>query len=758
MRVRTLLGSLLSALAACLLFAGSPANARVAPQCESVVIDNAHIFSNGDVAKVEAAANEVNNQGAVVHVVTERSIAGYGNNLDKYVHSLEAQCTSWQAVNGGRKNNLVVLAISFEPKSAGIYTGAKWNSSVAQQADTIRAEQMNPQFRDKNFAQGFVDGLGTIRERIYSQTHPQAVQPQTPAEPSKPMDLSWLGTLVLWLASGAIGIFLLVWGSRVFSRSRKAKAERLSMQQKAIQERAELENNILGLNALQGDLEFNISVLSGKLSASDMSQANALLKEFHAAHSQASTKYGSIQAQDPARELFFEQYEQITATAEEGNEAADKANEVARTLNQEIRHFEQMIDKLPTQITQTQQALEQAKISVTAVQQSGFKTQESDKLLVQTQKALDSAQTAAQAKLYSEANTKLAEAAELSRKAASTADSLPAVQKSLVDELAKLRLEHAGLTATDIPSSKNRLQELSAKYASSSLQSVKNNAAHAEKLCATTESYLSKANSSLISQDWEQTKNLLKEARETLKQSRELLEQIQSLSSKLETAKARVVEDSKTVFSGIKETENFVSQHRDDIKNVSPQLTEARKRLAQAQEELKKDKPDYLAVTSLLATAGQVTEKASSTAHRQYEEAENKRAKAARKLREAKERVSEVRSYVRSHSSRIDSSTERRLENLESSLSGLNTTNSLMNLVLLQQILQDADDVHSDARSSVDSYSSYDYGGSSYGSSSYNSGSSSDSSGSWGGYSSGSDSSSGWDSGSSSGSDSSGGW
>jgi uncharacterized membrane protein YgcG len=204
--------------------------------CDALVEDGAHVF-DGDQAKVEAAANALVNMGVDVRVRTFESL-GRASSLERLERSIEARCPSWTAPDGGRKNNLVVLMVAAKDRKTGLYYGSQWRRPLESQWTRIQADEMNPRFRDRDFAGGFASGLDEIRRVIDAATHtpiggssPVVVMPQAPQAPT---DYSGLWKILGWLLGlttfGALIWFIL----RVAGTRSREHEERAGAKQRAV--------------------------------------------------------------------------------------------------------------------------------------------------------------------------------------------------------------------------------------------------------------------------------------------------------------------------------------------------------------------------------------------------------------------------------------------------------------------------------------------------------------------------------------------
>src|SRR3989344_6274830 len=135
-------------------------------QCDAIVLDEARIFGN-QTNRVEEAAKKVINLGAEVRVRTFSK----GSNLDFVQDEWEAKCQSWRASDGGTRHNLVSLLMAVDDRQFGFYAGLQWKTALDSRWVQIENDYVFPRFRDGNFTEAFVAGLGQIARVIDAQVN-----------------------------------------------------------------------------------------------------------------------------------------------------------------------------------------------------------------------------------------------------------------------------------------------------------------------------------------------------------------------------------------------------------------------------------------------------------------------------------------------------------------------------------------------------------------------------------------------------------
>jgi uncharacterized membrane protein YgcG len=113
---------------------------------------------------VVSAINDLTNAGAEVRV---RILDTFESpTLEGLERIQERNCPSWQALDGGRKNNLIVVMVAIKRHKTGIYFGSQWDGALRAEWPRIESQIMAPRFRDGDIDGGVVAGLAEIHSLI----------------------------------------------------------------------------------------------------------------------------------------------------------------------------------------------------------------------------------------------------------------------------------------------------------------------------------------------------------------------------------------------------------------------------------------------------------------------------------------------------------------------------------------------------------------------------------------------------------------
>ena len=188
----------------------SPVAAAVS-DCDTLIVDSAGALA--DAGAVHQAVDAATRGGAIIRVRAYESVPG--GDLDGYIASEQEACPSWQAADGSRRSNLLVLAVSVVDRTTGMYYGSAYDGPLGGQWTRIQADLMNPYFRDGDFDSGMAAGANEAMRLIDAYQHPAGPAAQgsgpTSSQAAEPLDSGFLiGFLAL--VGGLIALVGIVTG------------------------------------------------------------------------------------------------------------------------------------------------------------------------------------------------------------------------------------------------------------------------------------------------------------------------------------------------------------------------------------------------------------------------------------------------------------------------------------------------------------------------------------------------------------------
>jgi uncharacterized membrane protein YgcG len=663
--------------------------------CEQTVIDDAGVF-NQRLGEVEAAANQLVASGADVRV---RTIQTYGSagNLDRYEAALEQQCPSWTDSSGNRKNNLLVLMIAVQERQTGIYYGSQWESALGSRWPQIQSGTMNSRFTQGDFAGGFIAGLNEINSLIRGQTvSPEASQGQGG------LSAGWIVLIVM------VVIAALVAGLLLFRSSRKSRERRLAARQKALLAKQGAASKVnQTVEAIQM-LEIKVNSLAFKISGEDTAP---LLEGFNRAKNlvdQGAQKYSELghSAGDPENPKFgVAQLEVIAQEYQKVLDIAIQAGQEVSRVETALATFQEAIDGFDDKAAGVNAAIEGAAGKMDSAQNAGFKTGFPAGILARARQSLVQANTLYQNKKYLPAGKSLDEAAGLATQASQYVDQLP--QKKQETEAAVQALAARIETVKElILQGRAIFDRISGLYAESSWESIQGNGTEAENRINWTLEALEKARSaaSLDQQNWEQASEAVKQGNTWLNEAGSFMHSISAIETSLEAARRDAPGEISAAQVDITGAWKYINAYDEDIReSLEDDLHAAEKKLNSANEELHKDKADYLMVVKLAREANESADKILAQARSEHEAAERMRTRAASALRDARSRFSIAREYIQDHPVDAGDEARRHLANADTSLRQAEVSSDLNSQIALAETAENAaNSAYSSARSRVD--------------------------------------------------------
>lgn len=653
------LKALVPMLIGILLLSSPPAWA--VEDCDSVIIDDAHLFGSG-LSQVEAAANELTKLGATVRV---RTIESFGNagSIDNYESSLEKRCSSWQSADGGPRNNLVAILVSTGEREVGVNYGDQWVPAFRGDADAkIRTEVMTPRMRDGDFAGAFTAGLKEAARLIDAQLHPPKAANNGPTTVinQAPQDNSGFVVIFGWLLAIAVAGLGLFFGIRFYYNWKRENAERRAAQRDAQTAKAQVANLINNFDTTVLDARINkvIPLVTGE-EKDILSRELASIEKDHAAFSAKFSSLEEVAGMNPdAPGLTALEYQNIGeryAALLMGGSALD---ERLKALDLAARNIELAAQVSPQLVTEAGKEIESSKNGIAAIAKTGFKTTDANNLLAEA------------TNLYAQATEhqsggRLGSAGAVAKEATAKAKEALAVAGVLKETKAKIdarlgligkRIEGAHQRAVDTKPIFDKIED---EYAEVLWKSVAGNGTEAQKRIESAETALTEASkgASMSHQEWNDATTHAVQAEKLLDEAEALLNSIVALEENLAAAKAKAGKEIEVAALDIDQADDYLNKWRGDINDekLVADLKEAVSQLEAAEAELKQDKPNYLKVVKTALAANRAADDILAEAQEEHEAMERLRRNVASTMAEAKRSIDEAERYIGNHSSDVES-------------------------------------------------------------------------------------------------------
>jgi hypothetical protein len=650
---------LLWSFAAFFIVIAAPFAAQAQSDCDALVVDEAGAFGSG-FGRVEAAAQDLANAGAVVRVRTVTDFGGYGS-LDAYEASIEARCPSWRADDGGTRNNLIAIIVSYgSQRDLGMWYGTYWKPKLDDAYVRILAEELRPRLRDSDSVAGFVGALNETRTVVTARAS-GAGGPTTVIN-EKPADLSGLWTAML-VGLGILALCLLVYFVVQFQRSR---AKRRAAQQKAKLNKTACSSYIAELEEPVTMLEVRVNDAARKVAEDEGAPLLAAMAGLKRKMGDATARYGelSTSATDPDRDgLSVDEYGQI-AGAYDG--VLGMLNEVRRgkqQLDDDVEKVKRSIDAAPARIDDAQAYVDASAAEVDAVAKRGFKVVSPLAAIDRARADLATARTALTDRAYGRVESACAAAKGKATGAVSEAASYEEAKKEIDGGAHALRARiDAAHPAID--EAAQVFQAIASSYADACWQTIRGNGTEAENRVEWAVKAIAVAEeaATMDQQRWGDAKEALAEAKGWLDEGDSFLRSIHELKKNLDAAKRDAQAEIDAAQADIDKARAYEEAHDADVDDaLKGEVAEAQARLVEAKRELRKEKPDYLTIVKIALAANKAADGILARAQNEHEAAERKRQRAKTLLREAQRSVSAAKEYIEDHSSDVDSDAERLL-------------------------------------------------------------------------------------------------
>ncbi|MBI2483384.1 TPM domain-containing protein [Candidatus Uhrbacteria bacterium] len=665
-------------LAAFLAGVSTPAMAQ---DCDAVVVDSARLFG-GDTAAVESAARALTQRGATVRVRTVPTFGGAGS-LDHYEAAIERQCPSWQAPGGGTRNSLLVFMIAVKERASGMYSGTQWKHIVGPHWATIQAQEMNPRFRDRDFAGGFAAGMQAV-DRLIGQSQvgvaaapttsaPVQVHVQVPAAApaGPPPDYSGFVRFLGWLlAIAVLGVIVyVVLAGR--ARRKREEEERQTAQSAASRQKKAVAARIGELTDSMPLLKARVGVLGQKIDIEQKAAFDRRYQEADVLFGGASTAFADLSssAADPDRPGRTKQeYEDIAREYQSVLKKLDQVADAMAKLKQDCERTDREASELPQAIAVAESAIQAYAEAERTRSGEGWKTGAASGKAQEAATEFARAKTEQQAKRFAKALVAAKAATAAARDAQRLVDELPARRETLAATLTKLAQR---LTATeervttDAKSAFGRIQQ---EFARSSWQDIAGNGSEAERRIDQALEALEAGNAAIAleEQRWSDAEARIAEAQKLLGEADGLIKSITALEQRLREAKAAAPNEINAAAKDLTRAKEYERTHDDDIDDaIKKDIRVADTKLAAAREALTLAQPDYLAVVDMARAANNAADQILAFCRNQHEAAERQRAKAVQSVRDAEGAIGDARRYIDNHRSDVGRSARDTLQNAE---------------------------------------------------------------------------------------------
>lgn len=575
--------------------------------CDQVVIDDAAVFKD-QLPRVTAEAQSLIALGTDVRVRAIASLNGAAT-LDSYEQVVERACPSWQATDGSRKNNLIVMMMSLQERKTGLYYGSQWERTLGPNWTRIQADLMNPHIRDGDYAGGFVAGLQETGRLVDLQLHPQnapsGAQPQPMGAPmGAPAAAPDLSGLSRALVFGLILVALLATGVLLYRgglASRAHQSKRRLAQQNALTAKRSVASRVEAYAAEFREAKLRLDILATQVAEQEAQPLRDRLAEAQRLADAATREYGTAQdgVINPEQSgLSTEEYDNIRAAYQQILATTEQADTLKSTVVTQATDLEQAMTDAPKRLDAARSALDPARSKLQAVAQLGFKTEQNELLLDRARRLLDQAAAALGEKRFGESTRLSIAASKLTDQAVSTAERYAPLREELAADLGRLA-ERSATVSKATGTAAALLTALQSTYAPTSWESVRDSTTTMAASLRSVEKLATEAKGlgSMEQQQWDKARAALTQANGGLDAVESVLRTINSLKATLDQARQDAPDELAAAQTAVERAAEAVQQLPSDRRaDYSAELDGGKRSLAATAEEAGVPKPDFVVV------------------------------------------------------------------------------------------------------------------------------------------------------------------
>jgi uncharacterized membrane protein YgcG len=626
--------------------------------CASRVVDDANVLSPAMEAQATQAAAGLEAIGADPYVRFVRTYAPHAS-IDAYERALIRTCATYESENAGeRKNNLVLLIVAMSERKAVLSWGERWNASLEDEADRVRADFLNPNLRDGEYGRAVVDTLGEVERLLEEQLHPSRGG----------------GGLRTWaiVLSALVGLGLLVLAGVGAARYRRFTRKRAAAQAEAITRRDEATGAMTEMSTAHDELGGVVEIAKLQLGPEEVSELDDACAKATAAVDEAIQRYSALDGPewDPERRHALEDFEKIAAAYRAAHEAASTAHAaIAETMNL-ASGLTKLAQELPREIEEVDTLLATASAARGSAAKVGYRVEKADDVIDRATSLLSQARAAVADKRLRAGEAAVADAQALARDAAAWCDGLPELRAGLERDAEALNARIQGLMAKT-PVAKAVFEAIATAFAPDSWGPVRGNGSGAERCMA----YASRAQAeaaeaaTMERQEWEAARAAIENGNAAVNEAEKLLEAIHAMRQALEQAMANAPGEVEAAAADIAAARDYLRSHDRSIAEArEDELSEAEATLERARAELTEEMPNYLVVVKQASSANAAADQVLAACRSEVEQLERLKAKAVSALRDADIALSTAARYIDSHLSDVEAGTESKLAQAERNL------------------------------------------------------------------------------------------
>lgn len=321
--------------------------------CYDTVTDQANLFE-GKAAQVEEAMSRFDSIGAEAKAWTIPSLQG-GENLEQYIEdTIVNNCTNLLNSSGNQmKGNLVIFAVSMEPRSLIIFYGNDFNSTLGGGASNrIQGDAMAPHLADGLYVDAFVDGADAVINAINGTTEPRPQenrptnQTDTPAVSSNTLLLIG-GALLGVIALVLVGFALYKAYALILTPFWKRRKEHQKLEKERMRLYTELGNGYVTLPSIESAMNINLAALKTWGLEKDAKRIYDEFAEMQMTVSDVNSRF-TERVKKAKLEESIADLKKGLACVEDAKKLARQAEELANGITDQVKSANNFLSDLPS--------------------------------------------------------------------------------------------------------------------------------------------------------------------------------------------------------------------------------------------------------------------------------------------------------------------------------------------------------------------------------------------------------------------------
>jgi len=648
-----------------------------ADSLNDVVYDETGLLTSSQRANIEAAAKNVSEQtGAEVHVVLVNNFNG--KNRDQFMGMLERETPSWQAPNGGgRKSTLLVFIIDSKlidgDGDVGIYYGDTFKKTLDSKYMGIIDDVMWGDLVSGDYANAFIKGINEAGNIISNAKNP------TPREPIEfgPVAKA-LGTAILILTIAGVVIAAIYYFVKQREEQRRTRAREQQARKKAEDEReaarqkavntsnaSKREFDLMDETGFEEVLKSKVTTLSKQDPVREQ-ELKTCLKDFQTYYKQAINAHAEAGSPHDTTlsKIVYEQianaHDAVLVLARKAKTAADKIDEIEKAIQKDI-------NSISNKITACETAQATAGSKVESVKGLGFTPPKniSEELDV---KKLEELKNNPEKSI--ETFRELEGIESRYSEVVVACDTIIEQDQRLKKELPAVKQQGQAVDA-HVNQIVEVCKDLDAHFAKSSWSVIANNGADADQLVVEASAIVEQAEKLYQEQNLGAAIEQLDKVYPKLAAATKLLEAVTELRDDLNELKARAPEEFKLAQIDIDKAEKYMKDNPEDLDlpKYHEALADAKSDLKIAQDEFKKELPDYNLVIDKAIEANHDADRILANCQEDHERIARLKQLAQTTLKTAADLIDQVERYIDNHRSDVGSTAKDYLSSAKSALS-----------------------------------------------------------------------------------------